>query len=154
VNAHLTNGLRVAAVLLVALVGRGAVASAQAVWQADMRVQSLAVAAGGGQLSARAVIYSDNDDDARAARAEILLPVGVGVLRLPAGCKATATTGVAGLHGRVTCDLGDIEVRGLRELLIVTTGVAGGPNVRFAVFVTSDTPDPTPANNYAERAVP
>jgi len=45
-------------------------------------------------------------------------------------------------------------VRGLRELSIVTTGIAGGAHVRFAVFVTSDTPDPTPANNFAERAVP
>jgi len=142
-----------AAALALALAARGRAASAQAVWQADMRVQSLAVAARGGQLSARAVIYSDNDDDARAARVEFLLPVGVGVLRLPAGCKASASA-VAGLHARVTCDLGDVEVRGLRELLIVTTGVTGGPNVRFAVFVTSDTPDPAPANNYAERAVP
>ncbi|MGQ0539119.1 MAG: hypothetical protein ACT4R6_09260 [Gemmatimonadaceae bacterium] len=152
-KTHLTKMLGAAAVLVTALGAGSRAVSAQAVWQADIQVRSLDVSARGGQLSARAVIYSDNDDDARAARVEFLLPVGVGVLRLPAGCKASKSA-VAGLHARVTCELGDVEVRGLRELLIVTTRVTGGPKVRFAVFVTSDTPDPSPTNNYAERAVP
>lgn len=139
--------------IAVALCGGARAARTQAVWQADVRVQSLSIEATGGQLSARAVIYSDNDDAARATRVEFLLPVGVGVLRVAAGCKSS-NSAVAGLHARVTCDLGDVEVRGVRELQIVTTGVSGGPHVRFAVFVASDTPDPAPANNYAERAVP
>lgn len=147
--AVITRALAVA----VALGGSSHAPRAQAVWQADVRVKSLSVAAQGGQLSARAVIYSDNDDDARATRVEFLLPVGVGVLRVPASCRTSASA-IAGLHARVTCDLGDVEVRGTRELQIVTTAVTGGSTARFAVFVTSDTPDPAPANNYAERAVP
>lgn len=104
-------------------------------------------------MTVHIAIVSDNDDDARATRAEILLPVGVGVLRLPGGCKASPSA-VPSLNARVTCDLGDVPVRGLRELSIVTTGAAGNARIRFAVFVTSDTPDPEPSNNYAERAVP
>jgi len=139
--------------VVLAVGGRSHASGAQAVWQADVRVQSLTVEVRGKQLSARAVIYSDNDDDARATRVEFLLPVGVGVLRVPARCEASSSA-VAGLHARVTCQLGDVEVRGRREVQVVTTAVGSGPTARFAVFVTSDTPDPAPANNYAERAVP
>ena len=119
-----------------------------------MRVQSLDVTVprGGTQITVRAVIYSDNDDDARAVRADILLPVGVGVLRVPAGCKASPAA-VPNLNARVTCELGDLAVRGFRDLTLVTTS-APGPRARFAVLVASDTPDPDPANNYSERFVP
>jgi hypothetical protein len=144
-----------AAVLLAATVARALSAPSGEVWQADIRVQSLDVTGGSrsGQHTARLVIVSDNDDDARAARAEILLPVGVGVLRMTSGCKASASA-VTGLNARVTCELGNVEVRGLRDVSIVTTTIPGGGRARFAVFVTSDTPDPDPANNYAERAAP
>ncbi len=138
-------------------------ASAQEVWQADIRVQSMEVlsargvpAAGdgrGGQLSTRIVVTSDNDDDARASRLEILLPVGVTVLRMPSDCKASPGA-VAGLTARVTCELGDLPVRGLREVTIVTSGAPSNRQARFGAFVTSDTPDPIPSNNYAERALP
>jgi hypothetical protein len=129
-------------------------APVQGVWQADVRVQSLDVSVprGGTQMTVHTVIYSDNDDDARAVRADILLPVGVGVLRLPAGCKASPAA-VPNLNARVTCDLGDLAVRGFRDLTVVTTS-AGSLRARFAVLVVSDTPDPDPANNYAERWVP
>jgi hypothetical protein len=143
------------------LVGVRHATPAQEVWQADIRVRSMEVlparsvapTARGGQLTTRIVITSDNDDDARAARLEILLPVGVSVLRLPGGCKSSPSA-VAGLTARVTCDLGDVPVRGLRDVSIVTTGVQASPQGRFGAFVTSDTPDPIPSNNYAERALP
>lgn len=137
--------------------------SAQEVWQADIRVQSMEVlstrgvpAAGdahGGQLSTRIVVTSDNDDDARASRLEILLPVGVTVLRMPSSCKPSPGA-VAGLTARVTCELGDLPVRGLREVTIVTSGARANRQAKFGAFVTSDTPDPNPSNNYAERALP
>ncbi len=128
---------------------------AQKVWQADVRVQSLDVTAlkgKGGPLSAVIVVTSDNDEEARATRLEILLPIGVGVLRMPAGCRPSPSA-IAGLIARVTCDLGDIPVRGLREITVTTTGGAA-IHGRFAAFVTSDTPDPQPSNNYAERPIP
>jgi hypothetical protein len=163
---------------LVALsLGAGVSTSGQEVWQADVRVQALdvtpvramapvssaapamraapargspALTVAPAGVTVRAQITSDNDDDARAVRLEILLPVGSGVLRLPAGCQAA--TVVQSLTGRVTCDLGDIPVRGLRE--VVLTASAPPPGARFAVFVTSDTPDPNPSNNFAERVSP
>jgi hypothetical protein len=146
--------------LLMVVVGVAWAIPRQEVWQADVRVQSLEVMSlqtagmstrGGRQLSTRVVIASDNDDDARAVRLEILLPIGVGVLRLAPGCQASPGA-VATLTGRVTCELGNIPVRGFREVVITTTGSVstGG---RFAVFVTSETPDPMPSNNYAERLV-
>ncbi|MDQ6886129.1 MAG: hypothetical protein M3068_02430 [Gemmatimonadota bacterium] len=137
------------------LLTAGPAQPAQKVWQADVRVQSLDVTAlkgKGGPLSARIVVTSDNDEEARGTRLEILLPIGVGVLHLPAGCRPSPSA-IAGLIARVSCDLGDIPVRGLREVSITTTGGAV-IHGRFAAFVTSDTPDPQPSNNYAERPIP
>lgn len=154
----------VPALLLGAAAATAAVIPKQEVWQADVRVQALdvtplrvaatATTARGvaRQLSMRAVITSDNDDDARGVRLEVLLPIGVGVLRLAPGCQA-GPSAVSTLTGRVTCELGDIPVRGLREVVITTTGPVNGTGGRFAVFVTSDTPDPMPSNNYSERAI-
>lgn len=124
------------------------------VWQADVRVQSMEVTESrvAGPLSARVTITSHNDDDARAVRLEILLPVGAGVLRLAEGCRASPSV-VSALTARVSCALGDLPVGGLREVRLMTTGAARGVQSRFAVFVTSDTPDPDPSNNYAERAI-
>ena len=63
---------------------------------------------------------------ALAARVEILLPVGVGLVELSPGCIAgPSPPGVSALRGRVVCRLGDL-----------------------------DTPDPRPGNNFAERALP
>ena len=137
------------------LLTAGPAQPAQKIWQADVRVQSLEVTAlkgKGGPLSARVLVTSDNDEEARAAHLEILLPIGVGVVRVPAGCRPSPSA-IAGLIARVSCDLGDIPVRGLREVVITTTGTAA-IHGRFAAFVTSDTPDPQPSNNYAERPIP
>lgn len=133
----------------------GRAATAQDVWQADVRVQSLDVTMikRGGPLSARVVVASDNDDEARAVRLDILLPIGVGVLRLAPGCRPSPSA-IATLNARVICELGDLPVRGLREVTITTTGEGATRAMRFAVFVMSDTPDPVPANNYAERTLP
>lgn len=149
------------AVMLLAGLAVGAAAfPRQEVWQADVRVQAFdvtpvrtaaATQQGARQLSVRVVVASDNDDDARGARLEMLLPVGLGVLRVGPGCRASPGA-VSTLTGRVTCDLGDIPVRGLREVMLSTTAPVSGGG-RFAVFVASDTPDPNPTNNYAERPI-
>ena len=159
------GALALLAVLALAAPVNGA--ASQAVWQADVRVQLLEITAlrsapvakrldaastGSRQLSARVVITSDNDDDARGVRLDILLPVGAGVMRLPPGCQASPSA-VATLAGRVTCELGSIPVRGLREIVIATTGTVPS-GAHFAALVTSETPDPTPGNNFAEQVVP
>ena len=134
-------------------IGRVAAASAQEVWQADVRIQSLEVTGGRGSIAIRVVVTSDNDDDAMGVRLDVLLPVGAGVMRLAQGCRASPSP-VANLAARVTCELGTIVVRGLREVTIAASTPPPGPGHKVAVVVMSDTPDPEPANNYAERMVP
>ena len=134
-------------------IGRVAAASAQEVWQADVRIQSLEVTGGRGSIAIRVVVTSDNDDDAMGVRLDVLLPVGAGVMRLAQGCRASPSP-VANLAARVTCELGTIVVRGLREVTLAASTPPPGPGHKVAVVVMSDTPDPEPANNYAERMVP
>ncbi len=125
------------------------------VWQADLRIQAMEVTRINGNLVARIVVYSGSDDDARAVHIEILLPVGVGVVRTAAGCAASASPpGVSALHARVMCDVGTIPVGGSREVFVITTTPAGSTPKTFGAFAMSDTPDPRPGNNYAERSLP
>ena len=140
-------------VAIASLLANAAPAVGQEVWQADVRIQSLEVTNGKGSVGIRVFVTSDNDDDARGVRLELLLPVGAGVVRMAQGCRPSASP-VANLVARVICELGVIPVRGLREVVISATAPTPGPNRKVAVFVTSDTPDPEPANNYAERSVP
>jgi Domain of unknown function DUF11 len=131
------------------------------VWKADVRVQALELSeaklgAGGvkgGPLSVHIVVTTESDDVARAVRVEVMLPIGVGVLRVPSGCRPSPSP-VTALNARVTCELGDLPVRALRELLITTTARVSNAPLHVAVFALSDTPDPFPANNFADKALP
>jgi hypothetical protein len=125
------------------------------VWQADVTVQALDVTAlkRGGPVTARVVIATANED-ARAVRVEVLLPVGVGVLKVSDSCRASPSP-VETLSARVSCALGDMPVRARREVAVTTSGgSAPDARLRFAAFAYSDTPDPRPANNFAERVLP
>lgn len=121
-------------------------------WQSDLQVQSLEATEvrSGGSLNARVVISAEGSDPARAVKLEIMLPIGVGVLRLAQGCAPSASP-VTGLNARVTCEIGDVQPRGTREIVISTTSRAATTPLRFAAFAYSDTPDPSPANNFAEK---
>ena len=106
-------------------------------------------------MSARVVVYSENDDEALDARLLILLPVSVGIERLPPGCAASpGPSMVPSLRATVVCDLGAIANHGYREVQLTTTLPPDGMAKRFGVFAYSGTPDPMPSNNYAERTVP
>ena len=145
----------VAGLGVVALLGGPTPVVTQTGWQADIRIQSIElVAVKGRSLNARIVVTSDNDGDARNARLEILLPVGVGVSRLAPGCRASSIPGLPAVNAHISCDLGDIPVRGIREVTIATSAPALNVLMRVAAFVVSDTPDPIPSNNYAERVAP
>ena len=108
---------------------------------------------GQGNVQVTVGIVTDGDDAARATRLEFMLPVSVGLIRAPAGCKASPAA-VANLSARVTCELGDIPGRGFREIILLTSASPAGSQARFAAFVLSDTQDVSPSNNFAERAAP
>ena len=125
-----------------------------ALWQADLQIRSLVVTEDGGNLRARVVVAVEAGE-ALGARVEILLPVGVGIVALGPGCQAGPNaTGIRELRGRVECNLGNLPVRTHRELWIETTLPPKGVGRGFGVVVMSDTPDPNPANNFADRMIP
>ena len=126
----------------------------QRVWQADVQIRTLEVTKSRTGMSVRVVVYTEHDDDARDARLLILLPVGVGVERLAAGCAASAGPSmVPSLRATVACELGQIVDHGFREVILTTTLPPEGMPKRFGVFAYSGTPDPVPGNNYAERTL-
>jgi len=123
-------------------------------WQADLVVRSLTVSPEKGNLTVRAVVGSDFGE-ALGARVEVLLPVGVGIVSLGAGCVAgPSPTGISELRARVECNLGNLPARSSRSLYVVTTTPPTGVTRGFAVVAMSDTPDPKPANNFVEKTIP
>lgn len=142
------------AVLLIVLSGAAPAHGDPRVWQSDVRINGIDVGESrpGTAVNVRIVVAADGEDAAKAARVEILLPIGVSVLRLTDGCR-TSPSPVTGLNARVTCDLGDLAVHGTREIVIATSARRTPGATRFAAFAFSDTPDPSPANNYAERVI-
>jgi len=105
-------------------------------------------------MTARVVVYSEKDDEARDSHLIVLLPLGVGIDKLAAGCTATAGPSMLpSLRAAVECDLGSIPDHGIHETVITTTVPPDVFPKRFGVFVYSSTPDPAPGNNYAERTI-
>jgi len=124
-------------------------------WQADVGIQSLTVEPANGELRARVVIYSGMDDPSRGVRVEVLLPLGTSVLRMPPGCRVGADTGVGDqVRGRISCELGTLRVRERRELDLGITVPAPGVVKSVAAFVSSESPDPRPGDNYLVKLVP
>jgi hypothetical protein len=125
------------------------------VWRSDVSVRALDLSTErhGGAIAVRVIVAADSDD-ARAVRLEIMLPVGVGVLRVPDGCQRSPGP-ITSLAARVSCALGGLPMRGMRDVTITTTGAPPSRGrIHFAAFTFSDTPDPVPSNNFAERVVP
>jgi hypothetical protein len=149
---------RFTAVLVSGFAGLGFGAQRQVVqytlWQADLQVRSLTVSEAKGNLTARMVIVVEVGE-ALAARVEVLLPVGVGIVTLGPGCVAGPNrTGISELRARVECSLGDMAARTNRELFVITTTPPNGIARGFAVVAMSDTPDPKPENNFVQRVIP
>ncbi len=126
----------------------------QLVWQSDLRVRALTVSESAGHLVARVSLTTELGE-AAAARVEVLLPVGVGILSLGPGCTAgPSPPGVPSLRARVICTAGNLRPRDVREFEITTTVPPTGREGRIGVMAMSDTPDPRPGNNFAERVIP
>jgi hypothetical protein len=147
-----------AAALVLGVTGAGLPAHQRApqyaLWQADLSIRSLVVTEERGNLRARIVVASEFGE-ALFARVEVLLPVGVGIVSLGAGCVAGPDrTGISELRARVECTLGSMPARSNREFYVVTTTPPIGVVRGFAVVAMSDTPDPKPSNNFAERVIP
>jgi hypothetical protein len=147
--------MRVATVIVVGgLSGLAPTGSRQTLWQADLQVRDLSVSETAGSLTARFVVRSELGE-AMAARVEVLLPIGVGLLNMSSGCSAGPhPSGISVLQGRVICTLGDLAPGASRALHVVTTEPPRGVVRGFGVVALSDTPDPRPANNFAERTIP
>jgi hypothetical protein len=136
---------------------------AQEVGQADIRITSFQSTVDQNTIHLVIDVKSDNDDDAWNARLVVLLPTGVKVPRgtLPrdtvAGlnCHAIGLTGL-GYHSQVRCFLGQLWTSGPnseRHLEFDVEVVLPFTAKSFAAFVSSDVPDPLPANNFA-TAIP
>ena len=124
------------------------------VWQADVQIRTLEVTRTKSAMTARVVVYTEKDDEARNSHLIVLLPLGVGIDKLGPGCSAAAGPSmVPSLRAAVECDLGSIPDRGIREAVVTTTIPPDIIPKRFGVFVYSNTPDPAPGNNYAERTI-
>jgi hypothetical protein len=149
---------RLPAVLLSGVAGLGVGpltgSSQYRLWQADLQIRSLAISVEKGNLTARVVVATEVGE-ALAARVEVLLPVGVGIVTVGPGCVPGPTrTGISELRARVECSLGDMPARTSRDLYVITTTPPAGVARGFAVVAMSDTPDPRPANNFIERVIP
>ena len=145
---------RFAALLVSVLAALGPDARQRPLWQADLQIRSLTVSEDRGNLTARIIVTAEVGE-ALAARVEVLLPVGVGIVTLGPGCVAgPSMTGIRELRARVECTLGDLPARSHRELFVVTTNPPNGVSRGFAAVAMSETPDPKPGNNFAQRAIP
>lgn len=124
------------------------------IWQADLQVRTLALTESRGNLTARVVVASELGE-ATATKVEVMLPVGVGIVELGPGCAAgPGPPGAPSLRARVICTVGNLRPRDTREFSVTTTVPPPGLERRFGVMATSDTPDPKPGNNFAERVLP
>ena len=145
---------RFAALLVSVLAALGPGARQRTLWQADLQIRSLTVSEDKGNLTARVVVAAEFGE-ALAARVEMLLPVGVGIVTLGPGCVAgPGVAGIRELRARVVCTLGNMPARTNRELFVVTTTPPNGVVRGFGAVAMSETPDPKPGNNFAERAIP
>lgn len=133
---------------------------AQEVSQADIRITSFQATTNGTKIHVVIDVASNNDDDARNARLVILLPVGVKVVgtTLPrdavpgATCHAAGLTGTPSYHSQVRCYLGNLATSGPsseRHIEFDVRIVLAFTNKSFGTFVSSDSPDPIAANNFA-----
>jgi hypothetical protein len=114
----------------------------------------LEVTASKAGLTARLLVGSEVGESI-ATRVEVLLPVGVGLVRVSPECAGGPhPPGVSTLRARVICSLGNLPPHSVRELHIVTTVPPPGRHRGFGVMALSDTPDPRPSNNFAEKALP
>jgi hypothetical protein len=147
--------LRGSCALLFGLVALGHGGSVQGLlWQADLQVRAVTVSDDGGRLTVKFTVLSEFGE-ARAARVEVLLPVGVGIVEMGAGCHpGPSAPGISVLRATVVCALGNLPARAQRNLYVITTRPPEGVRGGFGVIVLSDTPDPKPGNNFAERGVP
>ena len=133
-------------------------ATGQSLYQTDLQVQTLQVQRVPEGLLAHAVVgvvAVANEAPSRGTNVQVLLPVGVGVLKMSQGCVLGASPpGVGALRGRVICDFGVLPTRSTREITVLTTIPPNGVPKTFGVVAVSDTPDPRPSNNFAERTLP
>lgn len=146
--------IRLGALILAILAALGARSRQRILWQADLQIKSLTVSEEKGNLTARVVVAAEMGE-ALGARVDLLLPVGVGIVAMGEGCHpGPSVTGISELRARVECLIGNLPPRANRSLFVVTTSPPTGVARGFGAVAMSETPDPKPGNNFAERAIP
>jgi len=126
----------------------------QLIWQSDLQLRAVTLVDSGGNLTLTVVLTAELGE-ATAARLEVMLPVGVGIVRMERGCAAgPSPPGVPSLRARVICTVGTLRPRDVRRFSVTTTVPPPGMECRFGAMATSDTPDPKPGNNFVERMIP
>lgn len=140
---------------LLAIVGTGLQSVGQPrLRQSDIGIQVMTVQAEAGELVSRVVVYAGMDDPSDGVHLEFLLPPGSTVYRMPPGCGTEGDGRGSPIRGRISCNLGTLAVHERRQLVFATSvpGLAVPKSV--AAFVSSDSPDPRPGDNFSLKTVP
>jgi hypothetical protein len=144
---------KVACSLALIVLASPPVRAQQLIWQSDLQLRAVTLVDSGGNLTLTVAVTTELGE-ATAARLEVMLPVGVGIVRMGRDCAAgPSPPGVPSLRATVICTVGTLRPRDAREFSVTTTLPPPGMEGRFGVVATSDTPDPKPGNNFAERMI-
>ena len=141
---------------VLAIVGTGLLSPGgqQRLRQSDIGIQVITVQVEAGELISRVVVYAGMDDPSDGVRLELLLPPGSTVFRMPPGCMSDADPRGSQVRGRISCSLGTLAVHERRQLVFATSIPAPAVPKSVAAFVSSDSPDPRPGDNFSLRTAP
>jgi hypothetical protein len=145
---------------------------AQARWQADVSVTSVAITAGtlkkvprgteninkpqekvvqavDDNLKCSITIHNENDDDARGTMLVVVLPVEVTVVSMPSNAKLDPSVNATQTFaGHIIFNIGQMAVGQNVTVEFAFTKSKYGNKV--GAYAYSDSPDPNPANNYKD----
>jgi hypothetical protein len=156
-------------------------ATAQAVGQADVLIQSLSVTRtrsrpavvepvsklpsptlqGGtaglatiaaSGLAIQVTVFSHWDDDAQNVRLNVFFPPETHVISMPANCSVPKTAGT--FNAFASCMVGTLAVQGSQTLNLTISMPPAHVIPRVGVFAWAETPDPNTTNNHAQQVAP
>ncbi len=146
---------------LLAIVGTGLLSAdvrggnrQQRLRQSDIGIQALTVQIEAGAMVSHVVVYAGMDDPSDGVHLELLLPPGSTVLRMPPECVAVTDVKGSPVRGRISCNLGTFVVNERRHLVFASSVPLPTIPKAVAAFVSSDSPDPRPGDNFSLKILP